>query len=121
MMTLDEILDLAVNTLKSNFPESIYSGFLVKDNKIFDPSTNSTTSNVTQQSVEIILDNLTQDEIQASGIVASDLKMYIIANDIQNINFYDFILYKDSKYRIFKVIESVVGSKSAVWTIIGRK
>lgn len=120
-MNLDEILNLASNTLKANFPESIYSGFLVKENRVYNPSTNIATDNPEQKPVEIILDNLTQDEIQASGIVSSDLKMYIIGNAINDINFYDFIIYKNSKYRIFRVIESIVGSESAIWTIICRK
>lgn len=121
-MNLDSILKLAVRTLKASFPEAIYNGSISVVTTKYNPNTLMNEEVVTQsQNVEIITDTLTSEEIQASNLLASDLKVYVIGDKISNISFYSFIVFNGESYKIKKIIDQRVGSKSALWTIACRK
>lgn len=120
-MNVDWILSTAIKAIKQQLPEAIYSGFLVNKQQEFDPTSNQVISNPVNQPVEIILDTLTQEEIQASGLLATDLKLYIIGDKSYDISFDKRIQYLSKEYRVKRVVESIVGSKIALWTIICRK
>lgn len=122
MITTQRILDTVVSKLKKTFPEAIFDAKLQVDNRQFDPATNTTTllSNP-KVNVEVIFDNLTQNEIQASELLLSDLKLYVIGDKTINIDYYEFIVICSDRYRIFKKLEHQVGDKTALWTIVARK
>lgn len=121
MINIDWILSTAINTLKSTMPEAIYSGFLISKNREFIASENETVSTETSKPVEIIIDKMTSLEIQASGLLATDLKFHIIGDKNYDINFYQHISFNGSTYRFKQLVESLVGSKVAIWTIIATK
>lgn len=121
-MNTDSILKLAVNTLKSTFPSAIYQGTISVVESQYNPVTLmnedvATTSNP----IEIIMDTLTSEEIQASNLLSTDLKLYVIGDKVDNIDFYSFIFFNNEKYKIKKLINQLVGSKTALWTIACRK
>lgn len=120
-MTLDQILNLAIVNIRKQFPEALYSGKLVRNHKTFSPSTNTTLEILEEADVEIILDSLTVEEIQASGLLSTDLKFYVIGNSANSIGFYNYLMYNNEQYRLTKVIHSLVGSRSALWTVICQK
>lgn len=121
MITIDSILNIAIAAIKTNFPDGLYSGFLVSKHVEFNPLTNKSDQNIYKTDVEVIMDSLTQTELQASGILVSDVKLYVIGKSVNDISFYDSVEYKGTVYKVFKIVESIVGSKTAIWTIIGRK
>lgn len=121
-MNIDSILKLAVRTLKAAFPSAIYNGSISVVTKKFNPNTLVNEEVVTSsQNVEIITDTLTNEEIQASNLLATDLKVYIIGDKINDISFYSFVNFDGEVYKIKKIIDQRVGVKSALWTIACRK
>lgn len=121
MISTDWILDTAVSVIKQQWPEAIYSGFLVTKDRQFDPSTNNVAESVAKESVEIITEKLTVEEIQASGLLSTDLKMYIIGDKSYIVNFDKFIEFEQDSYRVKSIVETLTGSKRALWTIICQK
>lgn len=121
MISIDWVLNLAITTIKQQLPESIYSGFLVNKGRVFNAEQNETVDNITNSPVEIILDKLTHEEIQASGLLSTDLKFYIIGDKLYDVSFYQHVLYNGREYKIKQLVESLVGSKTALWTIVCQK
>jgi hypothetical protein len=118
-MTVDQILELAVASLKKAMPEAIYQGSLVKKTRAFDASSSVARlvdTDVTP--VEIVFDSLSSEEINGTTIKTSDLKLIIIANAVKTIDFYDAVRVNGNDYKISKKIETIVGSKNALFTII---
>ena len=118
-MTVDQILELSIASLKKAMPEAIYQGSLVKQTRAFDASSSVARlvdSDVTP--VEIVFDSFTSEEINGTTIKATDVKLIIIANDVKVIDFYDVIRVKGIDYKISRKIDTVVGAKSALFTIL---
>ncbi len=121
-MNIQLILEKAIAAIKQKLPEAIYNGFLVSQITAFDPETNTNTvSSTLNTPVEIIFDTLTQEEIQASTILETDLKMYVVGDKINDINFYQLIKANGKMYKILRKTDQVIGSKTALWTIIARQ
>ena len=118
MISIDWVLSTAVSAIKSQFPEALSNGFIVNEQGEFDPSTNRVIKYTVKNPVEIIPEKLTIEEIQASGLLQSDLKMYVIADKSYGISFNKLIECNSKIYRVKQIVESVVGSKVALWTII---
>lgn len=119
-MNVDKILALVVRTIKTSLPDAIYQGSLVKKTRAFDPSSSSVIEGedvVTP--AEIIFDVITAEETVGTTIKHTDVKLHIIANKIQSIDFDQFIKVDSKEYRIKKLVTSVVGTKVALFTIIG--
>lgn len=117
-MTVDQILRIAIKSLKAAMPEAIYQGSLVKQTRAFDTSNSSARlidSVVTP--TEIIFDTFTAEEKLGSDILSTDVKLYIIANDVKAIDFYDIVRLSNKDYKIKQKIEAVIGSKTALFTI----
>ena len=112
------VLSTAVSAIKSQFPEALSNGFIVNEQGEFDPFTNRVIKDTIKNPVEIIPEKLTIEEIQASGLLQSDLKMYVIADKSYDISFNKLIECNSKIYRVKQIVESVVGSKVALWTII---
>lgn len=122
MITTQWLLDTLVSKLKKTFPEAIFDAELQVENRQFNPATNTTTIlSHPKVNVEVIFDNLTQDEIQASELLVSDLKLYIVGDKTIDIDYYEFVVICNDRYRIFKKLENQVGDKTALWTIVARK
>lgn len=118
-MTVDQILDVAISSLKKAMPEAIYRGSLVKQTRAFDAS--SSTARVIDSeitSVEIVFDSFTSEEISGTTIKATDVKLIIIANDVKSIDFYNIVRVKGFDYLISRKVDTVVGSKNALFTVI---
>lgn len=121
-MNIDSILKLTVNSLKAAMPDAITVGQLKRSVKEYDAATLKTVEiSSSTLNVEIIMDSITDEEIQASSILKTDLKLYVIGDKINEISYYDSVIVEGKSYKIFKLVDQVVGSKSAVWTIIARK
>lgn len=118
MISIDWVLSTAVSAIKSQFPEALSNGFIVNEQGEFDTSTNRVVKDTVKNAVEIIPEKLTIEEIQASGLLQSDLKMYVIADKSYDISFNKLIECNSKIYRVKQIVESVVGSKVALWTII---
>lgn len=118
MISIDWVLSTAVSAIKSQFPEALSNGFIVNEQGEFDPFTNRVIKDAVKNPVEIIPEKLTIEEIQASGLLQSDLKMYVIADKSYDISFNKLIECNSKIYRVKQIVESVVGSKVALWTII---
>lgn len=118
-MNVDQILAIAVKSIKSAMPEALYKGSLVKQTRAFN-SSNSTTSviDTVLTDVEIIFDGFTSEELVSSSVKNTDVKLHIIANNVSNIDFYDIIRANGFDYRIGKKLDIVVGSKTALFTIV---
>ncbi len=123
MISIDWILNKAISTLKTQFPDAISAGFIVNQGREFDASSNSVTKNIVKSDVEIIPEKITIEEIQASGLLASDLKLHIIGDKAYDrmLTYDKSIEYNGVVYRIKQIVETVVGSKKALWTIICQK
>lgn len=121
MISIDWVLSTAVSAIKSQFPEALSNGFIVNEQSEFDPSSNRVIKDIVKNSVEIIPEKLTIEEIQASGLLQSDLKMYVIADKSYDISFNKLIECNSKIYRVKQIVESIVGSKVALWTIICSK
>ncbi len=121
MISIDWVLLTAVSAIKSQFPEALSNGFIISEQGEFDPSTNRVVKNTVKTTVEIIPEKLTIEEIQASGLLQSDLKMYVIADKSYIISFNKLIEYNSRVYRVKQIVESIVGSRVALWTIICSK
>jgi len=120
-MKTDQILDIAVKSIKSAMPEAIFQGSLVKNTRAFNPSTNSVTLTPTTIDVEVIFDTFTSNEALGSSIKVTDLKLHIIANELTTLDFYSLVNARGGQFKIKQVIDSVVGTKSAIFTIIAEK
>ncbi|QXO06651.1 hypothetical protein SEA_EFFIE_170 [Acinetobacter phage Effie] len=118
MISIDWVLSTAVSAIKSQFPEALSNGFIINEQGEFDPSTNRVVKDIVKSTVEIIPEKLTIEEIQASGLLQSDLKMYVIADKSYDISFNKLIECNSKIYRVKQIVESIVGSKVALWTII---
>ena len=118
MISIDWVLSTAVSSVKSQFPEALSNGFIINEQGEFDPSKNRVVKAIVKNTVEIIPEKLTIEEIQASGLLQSDLKMYIIADKSYDISFNKLIECNSKIYRVKQIVESIVGSKVALWTII---
>lgn len=118
MISIDWVLLTAVSAIKSQFPEALSNGFIINEQGEFDPSTNRVVKDTVKTTVEIIPEKLTIEEIQASGLLQSDLKMYVIADKSYIISFNKLIEYNSRVYRVKQIVESIVGSRVALWTII---
>ena len=118
MISIDWVLSTAVSAIKSQFPEALSNGFIINEQGEFDPSTNRVVKDTVKTTVEIIPEKLTIEEIQASGLLQSDLKMYVIADKSYIISFNKLIEYNSRVYRVKQIVESIVGSRVALWTII---
>lgn len=118
MISIDWVLSTAVSAIKSQFPEALSNGFIINEQGEFDPSTNRVVKDAVKTTVEIIPEKLTIEEIQASGLLQSDLKMYVIADKSYIISFNKLIEYNSRVYRVKQIVESIVGSRVALWTII---
>ena len=118
MISIDWILLTAVSAIKSQFPEALSNGFIISEQGEFNPSTNRVVKDTVKTTVEIIPEKLTIEEIQASGLLQSDLKMYVIADKSYIISFNKLIEYNSRVYRVKQIVESIVGSRVALWTII---
>lgn len=118
MISIDWVLSTAISAIKSQFPEALSNGFIVNEQGEFDTSTNRVIKDTVKNPVEIIPEKLTIEEIQASGLLQSDLKMYVIADKSYDISFNKLIECNSKIYRVKQIVESVVGSKVALWTII---
>lgn len=121
-MTLDEILTLTVRNIKQSMPEAIYQGSLVKLVRSFDPRRSEYVSAVEQTTpAEIIFDNIEEDIRSGSTITATTVKLIIIADNIKDIDFYDYIQIGDSRYQMTKKIDINVGEHKALYTIFCEK
>ena len=118
MISIDWVLSTAVSAIKSQFPEALSNGFIINEQSEFDPSTNRVVKNITDNAVEILTEKLTIEEIQASGLLQSDLKIYVIADKSYDISFNKLIECNSKIYRVKQIVESIVGSRVALWTII---
>ena len=118
MISIDWVLLTAVSAIKSQFPEALSNGFIISEQGEFNPSTNRAVKDTVKTTVEIIPEKLTIEEIQASGLLQSDLKMYVIADKSYIISFNKLIEYNSRVYRVKQIVESIVGSRVALWTII---
>ena len=118
MISIDWVLSTAVSAIKSQFPEALSNGFIINEQGEFDPSTNRVVKDTVKTTVEIIPEKLTIEEIQASGLLQSDLKMYVIADKSYIISFNKLIEYNSRVYRVKQIVESIVGSRVALWIII---
>ena len=118
MISIDWVLSTAISAIKSQFPEALSNGFIINEQGEFNPSTNRVVKNTVKNTVEIIPEKLTIEEIQASGLLQSDLKMYVIADKSYIISFNKLIECNSKIYRVKQIVESIVGSKVALWTII---
>ena len=118
MISIDWLLLTAVSAIKSQFPEALSNGFIINEQGKFNPSTNRVIKDIVKNAVEIIPEKLTIEEIQASGLLQSDLKMYIIADKSYDISFNNLIECNSKIYRVKQIVESIVGSRVALWTII---
>ena len=118
MISIDWVLLTAVSAIKSQFPEALSNGFIISEQGEFDPSTNRVVKDTVKTTVEIIPEKLTIEEIQASGLLQSDLKMYVIADKSYIISFNKLIEYNSRVYRVKQIVESIVGSRVALWTIV---
>ena len=118
MISIDWVLSTAVSAIKSQFPEALSNGFIINEQGEFDPSTNRVVKDTVKTTVEIIPEKLTIEEIQASGLLQSDLKMYVIADKSYIISFNKLIEHNSRVYRVKQIVESIVGSRVALWTIV---
>lgn len=118
MISIDWLLLTAVSAIKSQFPEALSNGFIISERGEFNPSTNRVVKDTVKTTVEIIPEKLTIEEIQASGLLQSDLKMYVIADKSYIISFNKLIEYNSRVYRVKQIVESIVGSRVALWTIV---
>jgi len=121
MIRTDRILQLAVSTIKSAIPEAIYQGSLVRQTRAFDASQSINRvieSDVTP--VEVIFDNFKYQEIIGSNILANDVKLIIIADKVFDIDFYQVVRVKGNDYTIKTKIDTVIGSKATLFTIVAQ-
>lgn len=121
-MNVDQILDLAVKSIRASMPEALYKGSLIRRTRAFDASsgTNDVVDEITSD-VEIVFDKFTTEELSGSVIKSTSLKLIIIATDIKSIDFYTTVRVLDSDYRIVSKIDVLVGSNAALFTIIAEK
>ncbi len=118
-MTIDQILNIAVKSIKSAMPEALYKGSLVQQTRAFNASTsvNALVDSVITD-VEVVFDNFTSEEVIGSTIMTTDVKLHIIANEVFNIDFYQIVRVRGADYKIKRKLEVVVGSKAALFTIV---
>jgi len=120
-MTVDQMLNLAVKSLKSKMPEAIYQGSLVKQTRAFDASTSSArTIDAVVTPAEIVFDSFKSEELLGSNILSTDVKLMIIANNIKSIDFYSVVRVGSIDYTIKQKLETVVGATVALFTIVAK-
>lgn len=118
-MNIDQILAQAVQAIKSSMPEALYAGQLIKQTRVFNPSTNiNDISDTLITDVEIVFEALTTKDVSGSVIKMTDVKMHIIANSVKEIDFYDLIRVKGIDHKISMKLETVVGATMALFTIV---
>lgn len=118
-MNVDKLLDIAIKSIRKAMPEAIYEGLLINRKQAFDASTNcnrEVDSDVT--TAEIIFDSFKAEEILGTTVKSTDVKLHIIADKIKSIDFYTLVRVKGRDYRIKRTIETVIGSKAALFTIV---
>ena len=120
-MTVDQILNLAVKSIKAKMPEAIYQGSLVKQTNAFDAA-NSVARTIDEvvTPVEIVFDSFKSEELLGSNILSTNVKLIIIANEVKSIDFYSCVRIGLLNYTIKQLVESVVGSKVALFTIAAK-
>jgi len=121
-MNVDQIIALTVSSLRAAMPEALYKGSLIKRTRAFNTytSTNDLEDEVVTP-VEVVFDKFTTQELSGSVIKSTMVKLIIIAEVIKDIDFYDVLNVLDFDYRIINKIDSLVGSKAVVFTIIAEK
>lgn len=118
-MNTDKILSIAVRSIKKAMPEAIYKGLLINQTQAFDASTSeNVVTQLKSTPVEIIFDSFKAEEILGTTIKATDVKLHIIANEVKSIDFYTLVRVKERDYRIKRTIETVIGAKAALFTIV---
>lgn len=125
MLSISREVDKLIRVLRRTAPDTIYSGKLIKINKSIDPATNLVAEITSEQSIEIINDQLTQDEINGTTILSSDFKIHVIARKGIYVDFYDVIecdfeAFLGRKLRIVKKVTFVEGSKNLLYTLVVR-
>ena len=121
-MTVDQILELSISSLKKAMPEAIYRGSLVKQTRAFDASTsvNEIVDSVVTP-VEVVFDKFTYEELSGGTIKSTQVKLIIIASDVKDIDFYDLVRVLDADYRIINKVDVLIGSNAVLFTIIAEK
>jgi len=118
-MTVDQILNIAIKSIKSAMPEALYKGSLVQQTRAFDASTSvATVTDSVLTDVEIVFDSFTSEEVIGSSIMSTDIKLHIIANVVKNIDFYQLVRVNGLDYRIKRKLDTVIGSNAALFTIV---
>ncbi len=120
-MTTDQILSLAIKSLKSAMPEALYNGSMIKQTRVFDAS--KSIARIVEDTVtpiEIVFDSFKAEEIIGSNILSTDVKLHIIANNVKSIDFYNVIRVNGSDYSIKNKLETVIGAKIALFTIVAQ-
>ena len=121
-MNVDQILNIAVSSLRATMPEALYKGSLIKRTRAFDASTGTNdVSDEVVTPVEVVFDKFTTEELSGSVIKSTQVKLIIIANDVKDIDFYDVVNVLSSDYRIINKIDILVGSNAVLFTIIAEK
>lgn len=118
-MTVDQMLNLAITSLKKAMPEAIFQGSLVSSTRAFDASISA--NRIIENEVvpaEIVFDSFTSEEIAGTNILSTDVKLIIIADKIKSIEFYNSVRIGVLDYKIKRKIETVVGSNKALFTIV---
>ena len=120
-MTVDQILNLAIKSLKSKMPEAVYQGSLVKQTRAFDSSNSSARSiDEVVTPVEIVFDSFKSEELLGSNILSTDVKLIIVANNVKSIDFYSLIRVGLIDYTIKQKLETVIGATVALFTIVAK-
>lgn len=118
-MNVDSILAVSISALRRAMPEAIYQGSLVKQTRAFDSSSGSARIVKTDETpVEIVFDSFTSEEVNGTTIKATDVKIIIIANDVKSIDFYDLVRVNKTDYKIKRKVDTVIGSSSALFSIV---
>lgn len=125
MLSIKREVDKAIRVLRSEAKDAVYDGNLVKIVRTPNPATNAVAEVTSIESVEIIPDVISQDEVNGTTFLITDFKLHIIAKAGVDVNFYDQVesnneSFLSKRLRIISKKAFVEGSKNLMFTIIAR-
>lgn len=121
-MNSDQIVKIARKSILATIPGVLQKCFILKTINQFDTTTQKASDFVISKiDCECIQENITDDEIQASKILSTDLKLHVLNHLKIDIDYYNKIEIDSVRYTIIKTLKYNFGKNNPIITIYARK
>lgn len=120
-MTRDQILNIARTAILGSVPSVLIPCVVKATKSTFDTTTQANRVVVSFfTNLECVQESVTEDEIHASKILATDLKFHILNTANIDIDYYNTIEINGKDYKIVKSLKYFFGKDVAIYTIFAR-